>query len=101
MIAINLASDLAMLDETAAARALGEDTLTRLSKLLGRDHPFALGCATNLALDMRADGATAAADSLRADTMNRYETTLGLGHPDATVASEGRRLDFDFDPPPI
>ena len=100
-VTVNLASDLALLGETAPARTLGEDTLTRLSKLLGRDHPLTLGCAANLVADLRADSAAADADSLYADTVSRYEATLGLGHPDAVVAAEGRRLDFDFDPPPI
>jgi hypothetical protein len=60
-----------------------------------------LGCAANLAVDLRAGDATAEAEALAADTMSRYAATLGLSHPDAQVAAEGRRLDFDFDPPPI
>jgi hypothetical protein len=82
----------------AAARALGEDTLTRLHALIGKVHPVALGCAANLPLDLRADGA---ADRLAADTMNGYAQTLGSDHPDAVAAASGRRLDFDFDPPNI
>jgi tetratricopeptide (TPR) repeat protein len=101
VVAINLASDFAMLGESAEARALGRDTHARLSRLLGRDHPFTLGCAANLIVDLRANGTEADAESLYADTMNRYEATLGLNHPDAVTAAEGRRLDFDFDPPPI
>jgi hypothetical protein len=100
-VAINLASDLAMLGDMTAARELGQDTLQRLARLLGRDHPLALGCAANLVVDLRADGATGEADSLAADTMSRYAATLGLSHPDAVVAAQGGRLDFDFDPPPI
>jgi tetratricopeptide (TPR) repeat protein len=100
-VAVNLASDLAALGNTEAARSLGEDTLARLSRILGTDHPLTLGCAANLVADLRAAGAGADADSLHADTMGRYDATLGLGHPDAVVAADGRRLDFDFDPPPI
>jgi tetratricopeptide (TPR) repeat protein len=101
VVAINLASDLALAGEIGAARRLDEDSLERLIKLLGRDHPLTLGCAANLVADLRADGATAEAETLSAETMRRYEATLGLQHPDAVVAAEGRRLDFDFDPPPI
>jgi tetratricopeptide (TPR) repeat protein len=101
VVAVNLASDHAVLGEIAAARALGEDTLRRLAKLLGKDHPATLGCAANLVVDLRALGENEEADALYADTMRRYEATLGLGHPDAEAATEGRRLDFDFDPPPI
>jgi tetratricopeptide (TPR) repeat protein len=100
-VAVNLASDLAMLGEVAAARALGEDTLKRLINLLGNDHPLAVGCAANLVVDLRADGAKAEAEALFTETISRYEVTLGLSHPDALVAAEGRRLDFDFDPPSI
>jgi len=101
VVAVNLASDLAMLGEAETARALSEDTLSRLRSLLGELHPLTLGCAANLVVDRRASGATAEADSLYAETMGGYEATLGIGHPDAIVAAEGRRLDFDFDPPPI
>jgi tetratricopeptide (TPR) repeat protein len=101
VVATNLASDLAILGETEAARTLGEDTLRRLANLLGKDHPFALGCAANLVADLRALGADVEADTLFEDTMSRYEATLGLAHPDALAAADGRRLDFDFDPPPI
>jgi tetratricopeptide (TPR) repeat protein len=100
-IAVNLASDLAALGETGEARQLGQDTYDRLVNLMGADNPLTLGCAANLAIDLRADGAETKADGLLADTMNRYHATLGLAHPDAVAAQEGRRQDFDFDPPPV
>jgi tetratricopeptide (TPR) repeat protein len=100
-IATNLASDLAVLGEAVGARALGEDTLARLRSRLGESHPLTLGCAANLALDRHAGGAVEEAERLSADTLARYEGTLGAEHPDTIAATEGRRLDFDFDPPPI
>jgi tetratricopeptide (TPR) repeat protein len=100
-IAVNLASDLATLGEAAAACELGKDTHSRLARLLGKDNPLTMGCAANLAIDLRADGATAEADKLLAETMSRYQATLGLAHPDAVAAQEGRRQDYDFDPPPV
>jgi tetratricopeptide (TPR) repeat protein len=100
-VATNLASDFALLGETAKARELGEDTLARLRELMGNDHPLTLGCAANLAVDLRADGANETAEQLRGDILERYAATLGPEHPDAKNAEEGRRLDFDFDPPPI
>jgi len=100
-VAVNLASDLAVLGEASAARRLGQDTHERLTKLMGTDNPLTLGCAANLVVDLRADGASAEADRLFAHTMSRYEATLGLTHLDAVAAEEGRRLDFDFDPPPV
>jgi tetratricopeptide (TPR) repeat protein len=100
-VAINLASDFAGLGDAAAARQIGEDTYARLRSLLGEDHPVTLGCAANLAVDLGADGAENEALRLREDTLQRYARILGPGHPDTRVAAEGRRLDFDFDPPPI
>lgn len=99
-VATNLGSDIAGLGDAAAARELGEDILARLRSLLGEDHPLTLGCAVNLAVDMSTLGATEQAASLREDALERYRRTLGPTHPDTVVATEGRRLDFDFDPPP-
>jgi tetratricopeptide (TPR) repeat protein len=100
-VATNLASDYAALGEVDAARDMGEDTLLRLRKLLGADHPLTLGCAANLSLDQFAMGDTEAAEKLSSDTMARYDRGLGKDHPDVMVARSRKRLDFDFDPPPI
>jgi len=100
-VATNLASDIAGLGDAAAARELGEDTYARLRSLLGENHPLTLGCATNLAVDMRAHGAEEEVSRLTEDTLERYTRTLGGDHPDTKAAAQGRRLDFDFDPPPI
>jgi tetratricopeptide (TPR) repeat protein len=98
-VATNLASDIAGLGDAAAARDLGEDTLTRLRTILGDDHPLTLGCAANLTVDLKTLGAADQAARLREDTLERHRRTLGPTHPDTVVATEGRRLDFDFDPP--
>jgi tetratricopeptide (TPR) repeat protein len=100
-VAMNLASDLAELRLPEEARALGEDTLLRLRAVLGEDHPQTLGCAANLALDRNAAGDTWAGEELRRQTLERYQQTLPSDHPDALLALAGRRLDPDFDPPPI
>jgi tetratricopeptide (TPR) repeat protein len=101
VVALNLASDLAAVGDVKAALALGEDTHARLMKLLGADHPLTLGCAINLALDLRADGAAEEAARLTDEALKHYSRTLGSGHPDALAGAEGRRIDFDFDPPPL
>jgi Tetratricopeptide repeat/NB-ARC domain len=100
IVAINIASDLKNFGEYTQACTLGESTLTRLRNVMGSDHPVTLGCAANLALDRRAVGASEEADDLLADTLGRYRRTLGTDHPDVVCAEAGRRLDFDFDPPP-
>jgi hypothetical protein len=100
-LATNLASDYYEMGDTDRARELGQDTLSRLRPLLGDDHPLTLGCAANLTIDLRDSGAIEEADALLADTLQRYDRTLGRNHPDTVVARERRRLDFDFDPPPI
>jgi tetratricopeptide (TPR) repeat protein len=100
-VAANLASDLAAVGETRAALELGEETLDQLRTLLGDDHPLTLGVAANLALDWRGEGRGEEAMRLTGDTLERYARTIGADHPDAKAAALGRRLDFDFDPPPI
>ena len=100
-LATNLASDYYEMGDTDRSRELGEDTLVRLGGLLGEDHPLSLGCAANLSIDLRESGATEDAEKLFEQTIQRYDRTLGSKHPDTVVARERRRLDFDFDPPPI
>jgi hypothetical protein len=100
-IAVNLASDLALLGQVAEARALGTDSMAKLVELLGEDHPLTLSCALNLALDLRADGADEAAATLSVATMSRCVRTLGLNDQLAQAATAGSRVDVDFDPPPI
>jgi tetratricopeptide (TPR) repeat protein len=100
-VAVNLATNLAVLGEKAEAQALSENSLIRLRALMGEDDALTLGCAVNLVADLRASGCDDQAAVLLAETLSRYERALGLDHPDAIAAAEGRRIDFDFDPPPI
>jgi tetratricopeptide (TPR) repeat protein len=100
-VAMNLASDLFALGDTAGSLELSRDTLARMRRLLGEAHPVTLGCAANMVVDLRAGGHNDDADQLYEETMTSYLATLGDAHPDTVAASEGRRLDFDFDPPPI
>jgi tetratricopeptide (TPR) repeat protein len=101
--AMNLASDFAVLGLPQEARTLGEDTLPRLRVLLGKDHPQTLWCAVNLALDRIAADDEEAGKSLQKEALEGLRRAPGLGaeHPDTLVAASGRRLDPDFDPPPI
>ena len=68
---------------------------------MGEDYNLTLACAVNLIADMRADGLGDQADALQEDTQRRYDQGLGNDYPDASALSDGRRLNFDFDPPPI
>lgn len=100
-VATNLASDLAALEDTEAARRLGEDTWPRLTKLLGPSHVQTLGCGANLALDRQAVGDKNAGTELRDETLGLFREVLGADFPDLVVAARGERLDPDFDPPAI
>ena len=53
------------------ARDLGQDTLDRMRRVLGDDHPSTLMCANNLSLDLRANGDIQAARDLDQDTLDR------------------------------
>lgn len=100
-VAMNLASDFAVLGNPREARRLGEDTWPRLSALLGATHQHTLGCAANLSLDIMATGDEKAGRSLQAQTLETIEEVQGPEFPDMVVAAAGKRLDPDFDPPPI
>ena len=100
-VAINLASDFAALGETAKAVTLGRDSLTRSRDMFGEQHPLTLNCAANLALDLCAEGAEKESERLLAETLSNYAMTLGDDHSEAMAAAAGRRLDPDFDAPPI
>ena len=99
--ASNLASALADLGQTEEARDLGERTLQRLQATLGEDNPHTLACAANLAMDLRTLGQEQEAADLMTDTLARYRRTLGDDHPDLLAVTQGRRVDLDFDPPPL
>jgi hypothetical protein len=100
-VAINLASDFAALGDTARARDLGQDSLRRLRILVGEQNPLTLSCAANLVVDLRAEGADEDAQRLLEETLSHYADTLGIDHSEAMAAAAGKRLDPDFDPPPI
>jgi hypothetical protein len=99
--ALNLANDLADLGDTRGARTLGEDSRRRLVDLFGEDHPVTLAASANLVLALRAEGAGAEAERLSQATIDGFASTLGLGHPDLEAFRAERRINFDFDPPPI
>ncbi|GAB1821232.1 FxSxx-COOH system tetratricopeptide repeat protein [Herbidospora sp. RD11066] len=97
----NLASVLSELDEHKAARQIGEEILERFRDRLGPNHPHTLACAANLGADMIASGDAAKGEALRADVVERFGLTLGLDYHDVQAMEEGRRIDFDFEPPVV
>lgn len=100
-VAVNLTSDLAAIGETEAAYRLGSGSHRRLRELLGEEHPMTLTAAANNVASLRDLGRDDEAEELFSATKEGYRRTLTLDHPDAQVFLEGRRLDADFDPPPI
>jgi hypothetical protein len=77
----NLATYLAALGYTAAAKALDEDTLARRRRVLGDDHPETLISAGNFANRLAALGEMEAARRLDEDTLARCRRVLGDDHP--------------------
>jgi tetratricopeptide (TPR) repeat protein len=100
--AMNLASDLAALDRLAEARAIGEETLKRLTEQLGATHANTLGCAANLSLDMIALGDEEDGNELRSKALRLLaDPPYGTDSPDYVAAASRDRLEPDFDPPAI
>jgi hypothetical protein len=77
------------LGEHQQARQLQNDTLTRLRRVLGDDHPETLTSAHNLASELAALGEYQQARALAEDTLTRRRRVLGDDHPDThqSVAS--------------
>ncbi|WP_218011108.1 FxSxx-COOH system tetratricopeptide repeat protein [Herbidospora mongoliensis] len=99
--ATNLASTAAELGEHKVARRIGEEILERFREVLGPDHPHTLACAANLGADMISTGDVAKGQALRADVVERFGATLGADYHDVQAMEEGRRIDFDFEPPVV
>jgi hypothetical protein len=80
--------DLSELGDHRGARDLDEDTLARMRRVLGEDHPDTLNSASNLAGHLRALGDDQAARDLDEDTLARRRRVLGGdGHPDTSEQS--------------
>jgi tetratricopeptide (TPR) repeat protein len=80
--ASNLALDLWALGHYEQGRQLGEDTLTRLRRVLGDDHPHTLESAHSLSLNLWGLGHYEQARQLGEDTLTRCRRVLGTDHPD-------------------
>lgn len=98
---VNLATDLALGGDPAAARALGEECARKLRARYGDRHPGTLAALTNVALDMIATDAAEAGEELLASVQRRYLATLGPDHPESRGAAAGLRAECDIEPPPI
>jgi len=77
---------------------LGQDTVERATRVLGKDHPTTLAAAFNFGLDLSAAGRTEEAQSYHGPTLERYRRVLGEAHPATIAATEGKRADCDIDP---
>ncbi|WP_007517381.1 FxSxx-COOH system tetratricopeptide repeat protein [Pseudofrankia saprophytica] len=97
----NLANVHAELGDWERARQLDEEALAGLEKRLGQQHPHTIACAANLSLDLSALGKTEEAEQRQAEALQQYTAVLGPDHPDVQAAAAGRRVDFDFEPPPL
>lgn len=100
--ASNLASDLAAAGELTAAREMSRATLERSRSVRGADQPYTLACAVNHALDLIATGDGDAGHQLLDETVAvmRANPDFGEAHPDVELATEGKRIDSDIEPPP-
>jgi hypothetical protein len=78
------------------------DTVDRLRRVLGDEHPTTLICRGNLAMDLVALGREDESQQLHADTTALLRRTLGADHP-ATIAGADLtvRGNCDLDPMPL
>ena len=82
------------LGEHQQARQLQNDTLTRLRRVLGDDHPDTLTSASRLADNLRALGEYQQARALDEDTLARRRRVLGDDHPDTRASINNLEADL-------
>jgi len=75
------------LGEYQEARALEEDTLTRLRLIIGEAHPQTLTSASNLGVVLQQLGEHERARALAEDTLARRRRVLGHDHPDTLTSA--------------
>jgi hypothetical protein len=85
---------LCSLGEHQQARQLQNDTLTRLRRILGDNHPDTLTSASRLAAELRELGEYQQARALDEDTLARRRRVLGDNHPDTLVLANNLAADL-------
>jgi hypothetical protein len=90
----NLAEAFRGMSQYVQARQLDEDTLARMRRVLGEDHPSTLTSASNLANDLRELGEDQAARELDEDTLARRRRVLGEDHPDTLTSANNLATDL-------
>lgn len=100
MLRFNLANAQRALADYDTARTADEDVHNRLTRLLGKGHPYSLMTARSLGADLRALGRYAEAEQLDRQTVQGFATTFGTEHPQTLVAEHNHavslRLIGDF-----
>jgi hypothetical protein len=86
----------------AAAHTRDLDTVERLRRVLGEEHPTTLICQGNLAMDLLALDRRAEADELHASVTSGLQQRLGEDHPATQAGADLHvRGDCDLDPMPL
>jgi len=96
----NLANAQRALADFDVARTANEDVHNRLTRLLGKSHPYTLMTARSLGADLRALGRYAEAEQMDKQTVQGFAATFGTEHPQTLVAEHNHavslRLVGDF-----
>ncbi|HEX6075142.1 MAG TPA: FxSxx-COOH system tetratricopeptide repeat protein, partial [Micromonosporaceae bacterium] len=100
MLRFNLANVQRMLADYDAARTADEDVHERLTRLLGKGHPYTLITGRSLGADLRALGRYGEAERLDRQTVQGFAATFGVEHPQTLGAEHNHavslRLVGDF-----
>ena len=87
--------------DLADAEALERETIARLRKTLGPEHPDTLACQANLAVTLHEAGRDQEAERLREQMLADFGRVLGPGHPNAVRLRNWQRISRDLEPQPI
>ena len=103
----NLAHSIYLAGDFERAKVVSRDTLERSIRARGQDHPLTQACALALAIDLRAAQGTDSSDPdalseaerLTRDAIEHFTELVGADNPVTLASSEGKRLEFDIEPP--
>jgi hypothetical protein len=99
---VNAANDLYVEGDLTGAYERDSNTVERLRRVLGEDHPTTLICQGNLAKDLLELGRQSEAYELHATVTTRLQQRLGHEHPATLAGSDlSVRGDCDLDPMPL
>jgi hypothetical protein len=96
----NLINDLVLAHKIEQACEQSVELLEVSNRVRGHAHPYTLGCAVNAGLNLIAADDRDKGQTLLDEAVAAMSEMFGAEHPDVRAARQGKRFEFDIEPPP-